>query len=70
MGDSNIDVVAKLFEEINLDKAEVVTLYYGEDAEAAEAEQIAADITGKHPALQVEVIRGGQPHYSYIISVE
>jgi len=70
VGDNNINVVAKVLEKINLNKAEVVTIYYGEETEAAEAEQIAANITEQHSQLQVEVIRGGQPHYGYIISVE
>ncbi len=68
--DSNIDVVHKILGELDLDKAEVVTIYYGEDAEPEEAEQIGASITEQHSQLQVEVIRGGQPHYDYIISVE
>jgi len=48
----------------------VVTIYYGEEAEAEEAEQINVDITERYPHLQIELIKGGQPHYSYIISVE
>jgi hypothetical protein len=70
VGDSNLDVLNQVLAKLDLDKAEVVTIYYGEDAEAAEAEQIGASITERHPQLQIEVIRGGQPHYSYIISVE
>jgi DAK2 domain fusion protein YloV len=68
--DSNLDIVHKVLGELDLDKAEVLTIYYGEDAETEEAEQIGASITEQHPQLQVEVIRGGQPHYDYIISVE
>jgi len=49
---------------------EVITIYYGEDTEVAEAEQLSAGIMEKYPQLQVESIRGGQPHYSYIISIE
>jgi DAK2 domain fusion protein YloV len=70
VGDSNLDVVNKVMAKLDLGKAEVVTIYYGEDTEAAEAEQVGASIGEQHPQLQVEVIRGGQPHYSYIISVE
>ncbi len=70
VGDSNQDVVNQLLSRLELDKAEVVTIYYGEDADPAEAESIGADLTGRYPQLQLEVIRGGQPHYSYIISVE
>jgi DAK2 domain fusion protein YloV len=70
VGDTNLDVVNQLLSRLDMKKAEVVTIYSGADAEAAEAEAINADITKKYPRLQVELIRGGQPHYSYIISVE
>jgi len=70
VGDNNIDVVNQVLTRLDLDKPEVVTIYYGADAELAEAEQISASIREQHPQLQIEVIRGGQPHYGYIISVE
>jgi len=69
-GNSDIDVLNKLLGKMEMDKAEIVTIYHGEDVETAEAEQISAGITEKYPQIQVEVVRGGQPHYSYIISVE
>ncbi len=70
VGDSNLDVINQVLAKLKLDKSEVVTIYYGADAESAEAEQIKASLSERYPQLQVEVIRGGQPHYSYIISVE
>ncbi len=70
VGDTNPEVIDHLLSRLELEKAEVITIYYGEDTDPAEAEQIGADITGRYPQLQLEVIRGGQPHYSYIISVE
>jgi len=69
-GTSNADVIDRLLTRLNIEKAEVVTIYHGEDAEAEEAEQINTDIAGRYPHLQIELIKGGQPHYSYIISVE
>jgi DAK2 domain fusion protein YloV len=70
VGDTELEVVSQLFSRLEMDEAEVVTIYYGADVEATEAEEISVSITKKYPKLQVEVIRGGQPHYSYIISVE
>lgn len=70
VGDTNLDVINQLLSRLGLEKAEVVTIYFGEDAEAEETEQINAGIMEKYPHLQVESIRGGQPHYSYIISIE
>jgi DAK2 domain fusion protein YloV len=70
VGDTNLEVVNQLFSRLFLDEAEVVTIYYGAEADAIEAEKISASITSQFSKLQVEIIRGGQPHYSYIISVE
>ena len=67
------DTGSDFFEAIDkagVGSAEVVTVYYGADVEAAQAEQIAQQIRDKHPEKQVEMVSGGQPHYSYIVSLE
>ena len=69
-GNDNLDVINQALARVDLGKAEVITICYGEDAEPAEAERIGASIREKNSQLQVEVIKGGQPHYSYIISIE
>jgi DAK2 domain fusion protein YloV len=69
-GISNNDVFNQVISKMDMDSAEVVTIYQGEEAGAEEAEQIRAGITEKYSQIQVELVRGGQPHYSYIISVE
>jgi DAK2 domain fusion protein YloV len=49
----------------------LVTLWYGDDANLAEAEGLARRIHGRWPALDdVEVRTGLQPHYRYLISAE
>jgi hypothetical protein len=45
-------------------------MYYGSDTALAEAEKAAVTIREKYKKLQVEIIRGSQPHYNYIISIE
>jgi DAK2 domain fusion protein YloV len=69
-GDTDLDVIETILAKLDMKHAEVVTIYYGAEIEAPEAEQISADITGLYPKLQVELIKGNQPHYSYIISIE
>jgi uncharacterized protein len=49
---------------------ELVTIYYGDGADAAEAENVAARIGEAHPGVEVEVIAGGQPHYRYLVAAE
>jgi dihydroxyacetone kinase-like predicted kinase len=56
--------------KLSLKSAQVVTIYHGADSGPEEAEEISVSIREKYPKLQVEVIRGGQPHYNYIVSIE
>ncbi len=70
VGNRASDVLNDVLNKVKLDKAEVVTIYYGADTEEAEAEECGNNIRHKHPNLQVEVVKGGQPHYNYIVSIE
>jgi DAK2 domain fusion protein YloV len=49
---------------------ELITIYYGEGADLAEAEAVASRIGAWRAGVEVEVIHGGQPHYRYLISAE
>ncbi len=64
------DVLNKILAKVNLRKSEIVTVYYGQDTKKSDAEQVGESIREKYPQLQLEVVRGGQPHYSYIVSIE
>ncbi len=70
VGDKAVDVLKDVLAKAELDKAEVVTIYFGADTEEAEARAVSGNMTKQYPNLQIEVVRGGQPHYNYIISVE
>ncbi len=65
-----LEVLNKMLSELELGKVEVITIYYGADTKSAEAEQVASNIRSQYPQLQIEVVRGGQPHYNYIVSIE
>jgi uncharacterized protein len=69
-GATDLEVINKILGKLDMDKAEVATIYYGQDTPDVEAEEVSASITQEHPDLQVELIKGNQPHYNYIISVE
>lgn len=49
---------------------ELVTLFYGDGSDLAEAEGMARKIGALVPGIEVEVRHGGQPYYRYLISVE
>ena len=68
---SDLQGTAKELIESLLDEDfELVSLYYGSDATKEQAEQLAEDIENTHEDVEVEVQYGGQPVYSYFISVE
>ncbi len=49
---------------------ELVTLYYGADADLASTESLARRVREVAPFAEVEVVHGGQAHYRYLISAE
>jgi DAK2 domain fusion protein YloV len=63
------DLVFEALVTTKIEKAELVTVYYGSDTEAIEAEDIAQNIRNTYK-VEVEVVNGGQPHYNYILSLE
>jgi len=70
VGDTHLAVIKQLLGRLAMEKYEVVTIYHGADADTEEVETINRSIAEQYPNVQVELIKGGQPHYSYIISVE
>jgi uncharacterized protein len=70
VGNTALDALNQVLEKIDLEEAEVVTIYFGQDTEQVEAEKISKSMKEKYPSVQIEVVRGGQPHYEYIISIE
>ena len=49
---------------------EIVSIYYGEDVKADDAQHAAELIGGRMPMSDVNVVDGGQPVYYYMISFE
>ncbi|WP_312072408.1 DAK2 domain-containing protein [Anaerotignum propionicum] len=52
------------------DENEMVSIYYGTDVTAEDAQEIADFIMESYPDCEVEIQSGAQPLYYYIISVE
>ena len=78
IGDHEILAVGKEIQDVTLetialmdaDDAELITVYYGEDTKAEDAEKLEQALTEKYPSCDVEVYAGGQPIYYYVVSVE
>ena len=64
------DVICDTLQRMHIDRYEILTLYYGEDVTAQEAQETAKRIKGQYSPIEIEVVDGGQPYYAYILSVE
>ena len=69
-GDDAVAVLAELVGMAQAEPGSIVTLFWGADSQAEEAEAAADVLRERFPGAEVEVVFGGQPHYNYIISVE
>ena len=63
------EAVVKLLEGI-VDMDDIITLYYGEDVTREAAESLKEKLEEIYDDMDVELHRGGQPLYYYILSVE
>jgi dihydroxyacetone kinase-like predicted kinase len=59
-----------ILEETEIEDAELVTFYSGEDLSESDASDLAEIIRQRWSNLEVEILDGGQPHYPLILSVE
>ncbi len=64
------EVVSQILEHMDAAQYEIITVYYGEDATQSQAQDLVRDMKEKYSEQEWEIIDGGQPHYSYIISAE
>ncbi|RLC63519.1 MAG: DAK2 domain-containing protein, partial [Chloroflexi bacterium] len=69
-GETIEEVIRALLEEMHTAEREIITLYYGENVSQDEAQDLARLVQQDWPDQEVEIIRGEQPHYHYILSVE
>ena len=68
-GATALATVTQALEQIGSEGG-LLTLYYGEDVSAHEAQALADALRSEEPGVEVEVVWGGQPHYLYIASLE
>ena len=66
VADVAFETVANLIDE----NSELVTIYYGADTTEEEAGALQQTIVDCYPDIDVELYKGGQPIYYYVLSVE
>ncbi|MEN6462745.1 MAG: DAK2 domain-containing protein [Syntrophomonas sp.] len=64
------DAVKKLLEKMVDEDSELITLFYGQDISEENAMKLKEIAQNIYPDCEIEMHFGGQPHYSYLISVE
>ena len=52
------------------EESELISIYYGSDVTEEDAEKLLALVKEACPGCEVELNRGGQPIYYYLMSVE
>ena len=68
---SNTDeAVEKILEKMVDEDSELITFFYGGEITEDQSLNIKEKIIALYPDCEVEFHYGGQPHYSYLISVE
>ena len=69
-GKTVFDVVTETVDKLMDEDISLVTLFYGEDVKEEDAEEVREAIEEKYPDIDIDVIKGDQPIYYYIISLE
>jgi len=63
-------VFGETLKRMKIEQLEIVTLYFGEGITQQIAEEAARRIKGHYSHLEIQVVNGGQAHYTYLISAE
>jgi len=66
INETTVEMIEKMVDE----DATFVSLYAGEDVSEADAEALEESLEEAFPDMDVEILRGDQPIYYYLISVE
>lgn len=68
--ENKFDAAKQLIESMLDEMASIITLIYGEDVDDEDAESFADKLKAEHDDLDIDVRKGNQPVYSFIIGVE
>ena len=69
VGNSELEVIEEIISS-DWEDEDLITIYYGDGASEDDAEEIKNKFTQKSNEAEVEIYKGGQPLYPYIISLE
>ena len=70
VGDDMQQLICDALNAMDMDTAELATLYYGEGVTEDDANQLLEHLEATYPEVEFELYLGAQAVYSYLISVE
>lgn len=70
VGQSVEETTKSMLSQMVDEDTELISIYYGQDVLAEDAERLAEAIGEKYPDADVDLHSGGQPIYYYVVSVE
>jgi DAK2 domain fusion protein YloV len=70
VGTDIYDVCEKLINSIVTDESELITIFYGEDCNEDEVNNLKEKLESNYEDIDIQVLNGCQPLYYFIISVE
>lgn len=70
VGQSVEETTKSMLSQMVDEDTELISIYYGQDVLAEDAERLAKTIGEKYPDADVDLHSGGQPIYYYVVSVE
>jgi DAK2 domain fusion protein YloV len=69
-GDDLSQVVLSILSKAQVSDGDLVTLYWGEQMTADDANVVSQRVTAAFSGVEIEIVEGGQPHYHLILSIE
>lgn len=70
VGDQPAQVVIELLQKMTNEDSELITIFYGEGISEQDAAELKQQLAEMFNECELEIHYGGQPHYSYLLSVE
>ena len=70
VGEDKTVVAGKVLENMIDDDCELITVYYGEEVSAEEANEFELELKEKYEDLDIQFYKGNQPLYYFMMSVE
>lgn len=70
VGEDKIVVAGKVLDNMIDEDCELITVYYGEEVNAEEANEFETELKEKYEDLDIQFYKGNQPLYYFLMSVE